>query len=114
MTVRFHTQPFLDHVPGAPIDLLGIIAWTAENERNATRERTMGNRRRLRANGAFVEGLPPLGYMVEVVADGTIVAHEYQHFILLSIEADPKSGWEVPGPSSCCAPLGCERDALHE
>jgi hypothetical protein len=57
---------------------------------------------------------PSLGYMVEVVADGTIVAHEYQHFILLSIEADPKSGWEVPGPSTCCAPLGCERDALHE
>jgi hypothetical protein len=89
VTVRFYTQPFLDHVPGAPIDLLGIIAWTAENERNATRERTMGNRRRLRANGAFVEGLPPLGYTVE---DRGLVLVPEHALIVVRIYTDSANG----------------------
>ncbi len=68
VTVRFWTQPFLDVVPGAgaaPVDLTGILAWAAENERRMTLERTITNRRRLRARGDFVEGLPPFGYTVQ-------------------------------------------------
>lgn len=68
VTVRFWTQPFLDVLAGAnaaPIDLTGIIAWAAENERRMTLERTLSNRRRLRAKGDFVEGLPPFGYVVQ-------------------------------------------------
>jgi hypothetical protein len=63
--VRFYTQPFLDYQPNAPIDLLGIIAWSAETERKQTLDRTQGNRQRLRANGLFVEGHPPFGYTVQ-------------------------------------------------
>jgi hypothetical protein len=72
--------------------LLGIIAWTAENERNATRERTMGNRRRLRANGAFVEGLPPLGYTVE--GRRLVVAPEHA-LIVVRIYTDSANGVSV-------------------
>ncbi len=77
-------------MPGAPIDLLGIIAWTAENERNATRERTMGNRRRLRANGAF--GLPPLGYTVE---DRRLVIVPEHALIVVRIYTDSANGVSV-------------------
>jgi DNA invertase Pin-like site-specific DNA recombinase len=71
--VRFWRQPFLDRKPpgsggsggGVPVDLTGIIAWAAENERHQTRERSMSNRRALRASGAFVEGNPPFGYTVQ-------------------------------------------------
>jgi hypothetical protein len=70
VTVRFWRQPFLDQKPpggsgGPGVDLTGIIAWAAENERRQTLDRTMSNRRRLRASGAFVEGLPPFGYTVQ-------------------------------------------------
>ncbi|NUQ73679.1 MAG: recombinase family protein [Polyangiaceae bacterium] len=71
ITVRFWRQPFLDRKPpgsgggGVPVDLTGIIAWAAENERHQTRDRSMSNRRALRAGGAFVEGNPPFGYTVQ-------------------------------------------------
>lgn len=49
ITVRFWRQLFLDRKPpgsggsggGVPVDLTGILAWAAENERHQTRERTM-------------------------------------------------------------------------
>lgn len=66
VTVRFWTQPFLDVLAGAsaaPVDLTGIIAWAAENERRMIVDRTVNNRRRLRARGDFVEGRPPFGYV---------------------------------------------------
>lgn len=39
-----------------------IMSAVAEQERARIRERTVGNRQRLRRMGLFVEGLPPLGY----------------------------------------------------
>ncbi len=42
-----------------------IMAAVAEQEHSRIKERTVGTRRRLRLAGAFVEGLPPLGYKVE-------------------------------------------------
>jgi DNA invertase Pin-like site-specific DNA recombinase len=41
---------------------LGIMAWAADNERKRIRERMVGTRKVLRAQGLYVEGLPPLAY----------------------------------------------------
>lgn len=46
-------------------DHLGLRMWVADQERKRIKERTVGTRRRLRALGMHVEGLPPLGYKVE-------------------------------------------------
>lgn len=92
VTVRFHAQPFLDEVRGAPVDLLGIIAWAAETERKMIRERTIGNRRRLRANGAFVEGLPPFGYAVQ---DRRLVVVREHALIVVRMYADSANGVSV-------------------
>lgn len=42
--------------------MLGIMAWAADNERRRIKERMVGTRQRLRAEGYFVEGEPPFGY----------------------------------------------------
>lgn len=42
-----------------------MMAATARMEHSRIRDRTVGSRQRLRALGAFVEGLPPLGYTVK-------------------------------------------------
>jgi site-specific DNA recombinase len=41
---------------------LGIMAWAADNERKRIRERMVGTRKVLRAQGLYVEGLPPFAY----------------------------------------------------
>lgn len=43
----------------------GMMALFAEQEHARIKERTVGTRRRLRAQGFFVEGPPPLGYDVD-------------------------------------------------
>jgi DNA invertase Pin-like site-specific DNA recombinase len=92
VTVRFYTQPFLDYQPNAPIDLLGIIAWSAETERKQTLDRTQGNRQRLRANGLFVEGNPPFGYTVQ---DRRLVIVPEHAAIVRRIYTDSHNGLSV-------------------
>jgi DNA invertase Pin-like site-specific DNA recombinase len=41
---------------------LGIMAWVADGERKRIRERTVGRKRELRAEGKYVEGRLPYGY----------------------------------------------------
>jgi site-specific DNA recombinase len=41
---------------------LGIMAWAADQERKRIRERMVGRRKSLRAQGLYVEGLPPYAY----------------------------------------------------
>jgi len=42
--------------------VLGIMSWTADQERRRIKERTVGRRRALRDEGRYVEGSEPLGY----------------------------------------------------
>lgn len=59
---------------------------------------------------------------VESVADGTLVAHEYNHYVLSSIEATSANGWSPSTPNVCglceissmCPSLSGARECLHE
>ena len=59
---------------------------------------------------------------VETVADATVMAHEFNHYVLSAIEADPGNGWfhnlvdacSHCGASSMCTSVSGGRDILHE
>jgi hypothetical protein len=59
---------------------------------------------------------------VETISDASLVAHEYQHYVLSSIEARPGSKWlptnvdvcALCGKTSMCPPVSGARECLHE
>ncbi len=53
--------------------MLGIMAWAADQERRRIRERTVGTRQRLRAQGKAVEGPAPFGYTFDRVTRTLII-----------------------------------------
>lgn len=52
---------------------LGIMAWTADNERKRIRDRTLGARRRMRNEGCWTEGAAPFGYRRDPVSRHLVI-----------------------------------------
>lgn len=88
--------------------MLGIMAWAADAERQRIKERTVGSRRRLRDMGLWVEGLAPYGYRVvdrrlvieprEAAVVRKVFAYSLTHSMRQTIEygrkLDPDHAWD--------------------
>jgi site-specific DNA recombinase len=72
--------------------MLGIMAWAADNERRRILDRMVGTRRRLRDEGYYIDGLPPLGYR----RDGrTLVVKEDEAELLREIHKQCHGGKSI-------------------
>ncbi len=85
---------------------LGIMAWAADNERKRIKERMVGTRKVLRAQGLYVEGLPPFAYKrgkdrrLHVIAGEAPIVRQMYRRVLRGSSLNGVSDWlkdEHPG-----------------
>lgn len=88
--------------------MLGIMAWAADAERQRIKERTVGTRRRLRDEGFWAEGSPPYGFRIEArklvqIPDqidvmrkvfAYVISHSVRETVAYAKKLDPGHGWD--------------------